>query len=143
MYTVTIEAGFSARHRVRLPDGVLEPPHSHDWRIRALFGRDELDESAMVIDFDRARSSLESVLAGLHQTDLNHHRGLAGRNPTAEVVARYVFEQLRTLGLSTLRRIDVTEAPGCVAGFELTGPIEHPGKGRELTMNTAFPRMDE
>ncbi len=142
MYTVTIEAGFSALHRVRLPDGVLEPPHSHDWRIRALFGCDELDESAMVIDFDRARSTLESVLAGLHQTDLNHHPGLAGRNPTAEVVARYVFDQMRTLGLSTLRRIDVTEAPGCVAGFEATGPIEHAGKSRELTMNTAIRRMD-
>ena len=142
MYTVTIEAGFSALHRVRLPDGVLEPPHSHDWRIRALFSRDELDESAMVIDFDKARSILESVLAGLHQTDLNSHPGLAGRNPTAEVVARYVFEQMHALGLDALRRIDVTEAPGCVAGFEATDPIEHPRKDRELTMNTTIRRMD-
>ena len=117
MYTVTIDAGFSARHRVRLPGGVLEQPHSHDWRIRAHFSRDELDESAMVIDFDVARSTLESVLAGLHQTDLNNHRGLAGLNPTAEVVARYVFDQMRTLGLDALRRIDVTEAPGCTATY--------------------------
>ncbi len=127
MYTVTVEAGFSAVHRVRSPDGTLEPEHSHDWRVRAFFGRAKLDGSAMVIDFDRARSDLESVVGELHRTDLNRHKDLGARNPTAEVVARYLFDRIRDLGLSTLRRIEVTEAPGCVGGFEATDPIEKAG----------------
>ncbi|MGB2986249.1 MAG: 6-carboxytetrahydropterin synthase, partial [Phycisphaerae bacterium] len=114
MYAVTVEAGFSAVHRVRLRDGTLEPQHGHDWHVRARFARAELDDAGMVIDFGNARSALQSIVAQLHHTNLNHHEDLADSNPTAEVVARYIFERLAKMGLSTVSRVEVTEAPGCV-----------------------------
>lgn len=118
MYTVTVEAGFSAVHRLRLQDGTLEPQHGHDWCVRIQFVRGDLDGTGMVIDFDKARSAVQSVVAKLHHGDLNNHEGLAGRNPTAEVVARYIFERLTELRLATIRRVEVTEAPGCLASYE-------------------------
>ena len=120
MYTVTVEGGFSAVHRVRLPDGTVEPPHSHDWVVRAHFGRPELDAAEMVIDFHEAQARLQAVLTHLHHTDLTSHAALAGSNPTAEVVARHVFERIREAGLPAIHRVEVTEAPGCVASFEPT-----------------------
>ncbi len=123
MYSVCVEATFSAVHRLRLPNGTLEPQHGHNWLVRAHFVRPELDENGMVIDFARARLGLESVVAGLNRVDLNRHEGLVGRNPTAEHVAGYVFERMVELGLSTIRRIEVTEAPGYIAGYEATVPV--------------------
>ncbi len=124
MYTIVVEAGFSAAHRVLLPDGTLEPLHSHDWGVRACFARTKLDETGMVIDFNKAREGLQTVLAQLHQTNLNEVGSITGLNPTAEVVAGHVFERLRDQGLSTIRRVEVTEACGCTATFEPTGPSD-------------------
>ncbi len=122
MYTVSVEAEFRAVHRLRLSDGTLEPRHGHEWRVRAHFTRAELDEADMVIDFDEARAGLESVVALLHETDLNRHEALAGANPTAEIVAKYVFDQICAQGLFTIRRVEVIEAPGCAAVFEPSRP---------------------
>ena len=104
MYTIVVEEGFSAVHRVTLHDGTLEEPHSHDWGVRACFSRRTLDDAGMVMDFDRARTGLQAVLAQLHETDLNSIECMAGLNPTAEVVAGYVFERLEDQGLSAVCR---------------------------------------
>ena len=125
MYTIVVEAGFSAVHRVLFPDGTLEPPHNHDWGVRACFARTKLDETGMVMDFRKAREGLQAVLAQLHQTDLNEVECLAGLNPTAEVVAGHVFDRLKAQGFSSVRRVEVIEAPGSTAMFEPAGPIDH------------------
>ena len=118
MYSIVVEAGFSAVHRVLLHDGTLESPHSHDWGVRACFARETLDETGMVMDFDKAREGLQTVLAKLHGTNLNEIQPMAGLNPTAEVLAGHIFESLKAQGLALIRRIEVTEAPGCVAMVE-------------------------
>ena len=119
MYSVSVETSFCATHRVRLPDGTVEPSHGHDWRVRVFFARAELDDNGMVVDFDAARETLCAVTATLHHADLNAIRAFAGRNPTAEVVARYLFEQVRKRGFPQICCVEVTEAPGCVATFEV------------------------
>ncbi len=129
MYRVIVEAGFFAVHRVRSRDGVLEPQHGHNWAVRAHFARAELDDVGMVIDFDRARSSLQAVMAQLHGTDLNRLEALAGLNPTAEVLARYIFDRMVEQGLSILRRVEVTEAEACVAIYEPARSSTNPDKG--------------
>jgi 6-pyruvoyltetrahydropterin/6-carboxytetrahydropterin synthase len=118
MYSIVVEAGFSAVHGVLLHDGTLEPSHSHDWVVRACFTRTALDATGMVMDFDDAREGLQAVVAELQGTDLNKIEPLAGLNPTAEVLAGHIFESLKAHGLVLLRRVEVTEAPGCVAMFE-------------------------
>ena len=118
MYTIIVEMGFYAVHQVRLLDGTLEELHGHDWMVRAHFMRAELDDVGMVLDYDEARSGLESVLAPLRGGNLNDAKAFAGLNPTAEIVATHVFEGLLQLGFSSTRKIEVTEAPGCIATFE-------------------------
>ncbi len=118
MYTVSVEAQFSAVHQLRLSDGTLEPVHGHDWTVRAYYRGLELNDAGLLVDFEDARSALGAVLAGLHHTDLNRNEVLGGQNPTAEVVSRHIFEELRSAGGSLVCRVDVTEAPGCTASFE-------------------------
>jgi 6-pyruvoyltetrahydropterin/6-carboxytetrahydropterin synthase len=118
MFTVVVEEEFSAVHRVRLADGTVEAPHGHDWVVRAHFARLSLDDSGMVIDFGEARAALRSIIEQFHGCDLNDCAGLAGASPTAEVLARLVLERLLSAGLGAVCRVEVTEAPGCVASFE-------------------------
>jgi len=118
MFTVTVEAGFSATHRVRFADGSVEPQHGHDWNVRAHFSRVDLSDTGMVVDFGKAQAALRKAVAQFQYADLTDHEALGGMNPTAEVVARVVFDRLADDGFDSLARIEVTEAPGCVAAYE-------------------------
>lgn len=121
MYTVRVETSFNAMHRVRLSDGSTEPLHGHDWKVHAHFARERLDEIEMVVDFLEVHRALDGVVQELHHTDLGNHPVLSKYNPTAETIARFIFDQLDQSGLSTLIRVDVTEAPGCVASYTRPG----------------------
>ena len=117
-YGVHIEAGFCATHQVRLPSGKLEALHGHDWGVRVHFIADQLDPCDMVVDFDRARGVVEAILAPLKHANLNQHPDFASRNPTAEVVAEWLLKRIRAEQLPCVSRVEITEAPGCVATAE-------------------------
>ena len=119
MYRVVVETSFSAIHRVRFADGSVEPAHGHDWKVCAHFARLELDENGFVVDFELALKVLKTVAGELHHQDLNAHAALNGKNPSAENIARYFYEQIREKGLETIRAVHITEAPGCTAVYEV------------------------
>lgn len=104
-------------------DGTLEPIHGHDWMVEAVFRGPELDRIGVLIDFVAAERALADLVAGLHHTSLNEAPLLQGLNPTAEHVARRVFEELQVrLGdAAPLASVHVTEAPGCVAAYIVPG----------------------
>lgn len=118
MYTVIIEGRFSATHRVQWPDGTLEPLHGHDWQVRAAFSAPALNEHGMVVDFHEAQSALNAIVEPFEHSNLNEHAVFGDRHPTAEVVARHLFDELRAKGLTAVSRVEVVEAPGCVAAYE-------------------------
>ena len=118
MFTVIIQRGFSAIHRLRLADGTIEPQHGHDWVVRAYFSRPSLSDTGMVLDFADAQAALRTVVEPLRYGDLNSFEPFSEMNPTAEVVAKFIFDGLVRLGFDTLRRVEVTEAPDCVAAYE-------------------------
>lgn len=125
MYEVSVEAIFSASHRVRLGDGTLEPLHGHDWRVTVIFAGPSLDETGILVDFEAASRKLDEVVRRLHHTDLNDNPLLRGANPSAEHVARSIFDALREDDALARRltRVTVTEAPGCSASY-LVGPAD-------------------
>ena len=120
MYSVIVEAGFSATHHIRLHDGTEEPRHGHDWRVRVTFAKPSLDELGMVIDFAEAMRVLEEVVKQLDYCDLNETPMFRGKNPTAEIVAEWIFHRIIEFGASSIERVEVMEAPGCLAIFERT-----------------------
>lgn len=118
-FLVAVETSFSATHALRLADGSVEPVHGHDWAVRAEFRRGTLDDSGMVVDFHAAQSVLQKIASQYHHRHLNEHEDFEGRNPTAEWVACRILERLHRAGLDSASRVLVTEAPGCVGGFEV------------------------
>lgn len=119
MFEASVEATFSAAHRVKLPDGSLEPMHGHDWQVTATFASEQLDETGFVVDFIAAERGLARVVEQLHHTDLNVCPAMNGLNPTAEIVAQVIFNLLASDDSlrDRLHRVRVTEAPGCSATY--------------------------
>jgi 6-pyruvoyltetrahydropterin/6-carboxytetrahydropterin synthase len=90
--------------------------------VEVVFRGAELDQIGVLLDFVKVEEALRGVVAGLHQSYLNEAPLLAGLNPTAEHVARRVFEELgKRLGPGApLEAVHVREAPGCTAGYMLS-----------------------
>ena len=119
MYRVMVSGGFSAVHRVRLADGRSEEPHEHDWSVEVCFSGQELDSAGILVDFVEAKTALEGITAHLEGADLNACPLLSGLNPTAERVARSIYQALarRVSRPDLLQSVRVGEAPGCSATF--------------------------
>ncbi len=120
MYEVAYETTFCATHRLTKDGRPLEPLHGHDWRVEVVAGGAALDAIGVVVDFEHLKSVLGEVVAGFHYRDINEHPGFVGTSPSAEAVARYVFDAVRK-GLGEeggrLLRVRVWEAPGCSATY--------------------------
>lgn len=119
MYEVRVQARFNALHQLRLYDGGVEPLHGHDWKVEAVFRGRQLDEIQVLIDFVSAGAKLREVVKTFDHTNLNEIAAREGTNPSAEWVARYIFDHLRErLGAGCpLTAVYVEEAPGCIAGY--------------------------
>ena len=119
MYEVVIFDVFSATHQLRLPNGDLEPLHGHDWGVRVTLAGQHLDQSGMLVDFHVAQARLREVLSGLNHRCLNATPPFENANPSAELVARHLAEQLGHDLPSAVRvaAVEVEEAPGCFARF--------------------------
>lgn len=117
-FAIVTEHVFSAAHRVRLPDGTLEPLHGHDWALRVTVCSERLDEFGMVMDFHALQSEVERVIAPFRNRNLNDVAPFDRSEPTAERVAAFVARSLVLPKDVTLARVELTEAPGCQAVCE-------------------------
>lgn len=119
MFSITIEAAFKASHRLTLPGGSKEPAHSHNWLVEVTVSRRRLDETGCVMDFHKLKAAAESVLADLDNDGLETVEYFVKNNPSAENVAKYVFEKLIPIlpQKTEITSVEVTEEPTCRAKF--------------------------
>ena len=117
IYEVSADAAFSATHSVRGPDGSMEVPHQHDWRVTAAYRAGALDADGFVMDFLALREALEKVTASLRQADLNTVLSAAGGGASAERLAESIARRLAEELGQEPHCVRVVEAPGCTAAF--------------------------
>ena len=132
MFELRVERTVRATHAVRLPDGAIEPLHEHDWRITVILRGPELGKDGFLVDFCFVQQEMDRILDPLVGANLNEHPFLVGMPPSAEALARSVFEALDRLDWCgpELAGVAVMEAPGCSATFSRpTGTtVSHSGK---------------
>ncbi len=89
---------FVADHFHDLP-GFQEDRHGHNWEVRATVDArgEDLEAAARRVD-----AALEAWIASVDYTLLNGQAALAGRNPTAELLAQWALEDLAHAGLAPL-----------------------------------------
>ena len=118
MYTVRVEAGFSAAHFLSGYQGKCENLHGHNYRVRAFARGDELDHTGMLVDFGVLKGALRSVCDGLDHRLLNEEPAFRD-SPSAERIARFVFDALSgMLPGKTLTAVEVFESDTSMVRYE-------------------------
>ena len=75
--------------------GKCDRLHGHNWVVEATFQGTQLDELGMLIDFKIAKKALAAVLDDFDHYYLNDFPPFKdGVNPTAENLARIIYERL-------------------------------------------------
>jgi 6-pyruvoyltetrahydropterin/6-carboxytetrahydropterin synthase len=92
MYRISAEAGFSSAHLLRDYPGKCARFHGHNWKVRLTVRTETLDERGMAVDFTNLKAFLKEIIAPFDHQDLNRVPPFDKQNPTAENLARVIFE---------------------------------------------------
>ena len=122
MYRITASAGFSAAHHLREYKGKCENQHGHNWRVTATVRGENVGHDGMLLDFGELRRMLREVAAELDHSDVNEHEHFRTHNPTAENIARWIFDRLETMLASggskaVMDEVSVEETDGSTARY--------------------------
>lgn len=92
MYRITVENDFSSAHQLRDYEGKCSSVHGHNWRVQLTVRARELDERGISIDFGQLKRILAALVERFDHVDLNKTPPFDKINPTAENIARTIFE---------------------------------------------------
>ncbi len=92
MFELEVKCTFDAAHRVEGYPGKCDRLHGHTWTVAAKVQGRELDELGLLVDFKLLNQALKDVAATLDHQCLNDLQAFAGKNPTAENIAQYVYQ---------------------------------------------------
>jgi 6-pyruvoyltetrahydropterin/6-carboxytetrahydropterin synthase len=96
MYEVTIIKSFSAAHLLAEIGGKCEDLHGHNFKVEVTVSAEELNSNGLLIDFRFLKKVLGEILEEIDHKYLNTLTSFAGKNPSAENVAKYVCEKMET-----------------------------------------------
>ena len=116
MYTLKVDGAFEAAHHINGYPGKCARLHGHNWVVEAVVKGRELDELGMLVDFKDIKQTLKDILERFDHHYLNELAPFKdGVNPTAENLARIIFEELAGNEIfkrdSVLAAITVFESP--------------------------------
>lgn len=116
-YELSVRGEFCAAHRLDGYPGNCSNTHGHNWGVTAYVLCQELDKIGMGLDFRDIKLLLREALADLDHACLNDLSSFCEQNPTAENIARHLYQDLaRRLAKSApearVSRIRIAETPG-------------------------------
>jgi 6-pyruvoyltetrahydropterin/6-carboxytetrahydropterin synthase len=114
MYRVCKQLWFCAAHQVRLSETQCESLHGHNYRVLVHAEARELDRVSYVVDFGALKKAANEVCARFDHLNINEVEPFreGERNPTAEELARFLWEQLSRQfddGRVRISRVEVWE----------------------------------
>ena len=122
MYELTVKSEFEAAHFIKDYPGKCARLHGHNWIVEAVAQGTQLNELGILIDFKILKSELNKVLDELDHQYLNELEIFATKNPTAENLAKEIFDKLSASeifeGTTKLTAIKIYETPkSCVTYY--------------------------
>ena len=122
MYELTVKSEFEAAHFIKNYPGKCARLHGHNWTVEAVAQGTQLNELGILIDFKIFKAELNKILDELDHQFLNELEIFAKKNPTAENIAKEIFDKLSVSeifnGNTKLTAIKVYETPkSCVTYY--------------------------
>ncbi|AGC49667.1 6-carboxytetrahydropterin synthase QueD [Lawsonia intracellularis] len=93
---LTVRSEFCAAHALRHYKGKCERLHGHNYGIKIIVGGHELtSDTELLIDFTELKAILKDVLEPLDHRYLNNIPPFDQINPSAENLARYIWQNVK------------------------------------------------
>lgn len=94
MFEVSVEETFAAAHQLREYKGKCENLHGHNYRVRITVAAEELDRAGLVVDFVEMKRHMRALLERLDHKFLNDVPPFDVVNPSAENIAKYLYDEM-------------------------------------------------
>jgi 6-pyruvoyltetrahydropterin/6-carboxytetrahydropterin synthase len=107
MYELTVKGHFDAAHALRGYPGECRELHGHTWDVEVTVAAESLDEIGIVYDFKALKEDLAHVLASYDHAYLNEVPPFDELSPTAENLARVLYDALASRVDSRVRVVEV------------------------------------
>jgi len=120
MYEVKINTKFSSAHQLRGYDGKFENLHGHNWGATVIVEAKELDTMGVGIDFVVLKKKVDAILSKLDYHNINEVPPFDEQNPSAENIARWLFDQLNAdikTETTRVKRVEIREMEDCGAAY--------------------------
>lgn len=95
MYKITASVHFDAAHYLKDYPGKCAEIHGHRWVVGIQISGEELNEIGILIDFNDIKQYLREVTEKLDHRLINEVQPFDRINPTAENMARYIYESVK------------------------------------------------
>ncbi len=122
MFEVTIIKSFSAAHLLADIGGKCEELHGHNFKVEITVAAEKLNNIGILVDFRFLKKVLEEILEEIDHKHLNNLTAFAGINPTAENIAKYIFEKMdprvKTAGVN-MTRVKIWESDNAAVTYSL------------------------
>src|ERR1700685_3197802 len=93
MYEVSVDETFAAAHNLREYKGKCENLHGHNYKVRITLAGPEVDAVGLLYDFVHLKQVIQGVIRSLDHRYLNELSPFDKINPSAENIARYIFDE--------------------------------------------------
>ena len=121
MFQICIQEHFDAAHFLRNYQGDCASLHGHRWTVTVCIEGSQLDELGMLLDFSDIKQYLRAVLEPFDHCLLNDAPYFEEVNPTAENLAKMIFQEFQGVLPSAENRlawVRVNESPEAWAVYK-------------------------
>ncbi len=94
MFELTISVNFEAAHYIKDYPGKCNRLHGHNWKVEVNVYGTKLDKLGMLADFRDLKITVNEIMIKLDHYCLNEIEPFCAINPTAENIAKYIYDQL-------------------------------------------------
>jgi 6-pyruvoyltetrahydropterin/6-carboxytetrahydropterin synthase len=97
MFEVTIEQTFAAGHSLREYKGKCENVHGHNYRVQVTVEGEQLNRIGLLVDFVDLKRAVREVTERLDHQWINDLEPFTIVNPSAENMAKYIYDEVNRL----------------------------------------------
>jgi len=120
MFEISIKSHFCGAHFLAGYKGPCANLHGHNWEVELFMQGTATNRLGMLIDFKEVKKKLNAVLGKIDHKNLNDLPAFGKKQPTAENIAKFIFDNLSPkLNASNCRldRVRISETPGTAAWY--------------------------
>ncbi|MBN2858560.1 MAG: 6-carboxytetrahydropterin synthase QueD [Candidatus Delongbacteria bacterium] len=94
MYEIIVKHHFSSAHMLNNYNGECKNLHGHNWKVKVFARAEELNNIGISLDFKEFKGIVKNEIDKFDHMFLNDHPSFKEINPTAENIARTIYNEL-------------------------------------------------